>query len=198
MKSKFLLLSAAAVFGMFMMHSCNNDEYWDENFGSLAERRMTRSVTEDDSSDGVLDGTIDVHFNDEFELFGINTGYTYNGQTLYKDYQISLDFYEYTNTNDVQYDKTQISLTGSDIYSYEFYYIVNDCKNYPSKEVLDSLNRDFTEELTTFRPGSLTGTNSGNNQPLPFSYSLNFNVGNQNYKLLCNYPGGCYSIKKIR
>lgn len=52
MKSKFLLLSAAAVFGMFMMHSCNNDEYWDENFGSLAERRMTRSVTEDeDGSD---------------------------------------------------------------------------------------------------------------------------------------------------
>lgn len=52
MKSKFLLLSAAAVFGMFIMHSCNNDEYWDENFGSLAERRMTRSVTEDeDGSD---------------------------------------------------------------------------------------------------------------------------------------------------
>lgn len=46
MKIKLLLLFTTATFTMFMLHGCSEDEFWEEEFGSLAERRMTRSAGE--------------------------------------------------------------------------------------------------------------------------------------------------------
>ncbi len=51
MNNKFLLFGIATVIGIFVMHGCSEDYYFDEDFDSLAERRMTRSVTEPATGD---------------------------------------------------------------------------------------------------------------------------------------------------
>ena len=51
MKNKFLLLGIAIAIGAFVMHGCSEDYYFEEDFDSLAERRMTRSVTEPATGD---------------------------------------------------------------------------------------------------------------------------------------------------
>ena len=52
MNNKFLLFGIATVIGVFVMHGCSEDYYFDEDFDSLAERRMTRSVTEPEDGSG--------------------------------------------------------------------------------------------------------------------------------------------------
>lgn len=110
MKLKLLLLGIVAVIGVFMIHSCSDDYYLEDGFESLAERRITRSNAEPDGSGTLIDLTIDTTFTQRFYVDKVYIGYDYLDSPLYSDYEITLGFYQYTNPNGSQPEKTKVEL----------------------------------------------------------------------------------------
>lgn len=198
MNNKFLLFGIATVIGIFVMHGCSEDYYFDEDFDSLAERRITRSNAEPDGYGTLIDGTIDVTFTQRFSVDTVYIGYDYMNKPLYRDYEINLDFHQYTNTNGPQNRQATVDLINKSLFCKNIYYLVNGLRRYPGDGFIDdSIIYELDEELTSFSPGPMAGANHGDGTPIPFNYYIHLCVGEKEYKLICGYPAGCTEVKKI-
>lgn len=195
MKLKLLLLGIVAVIGVFMTHSCSDDYYLEEGFESLAERRITRSNAEPDGYGTLIDLTIDTTFTQRFHVDKVYIGYDYLDSPLYSDYEITLGFYQYTNPNGSQPEKTKVELENSHIFCKRIYYLVNGLRISPDDSYIEDCILE--EELTSFSPDHLYGLNQGDGAPIPFNYYITLSVGEKKYQLKCGYPDGCTGFKEV-
>lgn len=195
MKLKLLLLGIVAVIGVFMIHSCSDDYYLEDGFESLAERRITRSNAEPDGSGTLIDLTIDTTFTQRFYVDKVYIGYDYMDSPLYSDYEITLGFYQYTNPNGSQPEKTKVELENSHIFCKRIYYLVNGLRISPDDSYIEDCILE--EELTSFSPDHLYGLNQGDGAPIPFNYYITLSVGEKKYQLKCGYPDGCTGFKEV-